>query len=96
MLRLRLGDRIPRRRRRVLDRYLEAERSPLAWGWLLARSFRSLLGRNETLAVERGLLRGIALAPAAADRRPAAGVSRDTAEASADLAEPPTRSPPAR
>jgi len=92
VLRLRLGDRLPRRRRRVLDRYREAERSPLAWGWLLARSFRSLLGRDETLAVERGLLRGIAwrrLLPIVG-RRP--GFPAAPLRLSADVAEPPTRS----
>jgi glycosyltransferase involved in cell wall biosynthesis len=60
VLRLRLGERIPARKRAMLGFYLDAERSPLAWLWLLARSFRTVFGRNETMAVERGLLRGIA------------------------------------
>ena len=59
VLRLRLSDRTTGTKRRVLDRYLDAERSPLACGWLLARSFRPWFGHDETLAVERGLLRGI-------------------------------------
>jgi glycosyltransferase involved in cell wall biosynthesis len=59
VLRLRLGKRIPARKRAMLGCYVDAERSPLAWGWLLLRSLRTLFGRNETLAVERGLLRGI-------------------------------------
>jgi glycosyltransferase involved in cell wall biosynthesis len=59
VLRLRLGRRIPLGKRAMLRFYVDAERSPIAWVWLLARSFRTVIGRNETLAVERGLLRGI-------------------------------------
>jgi glycosyltransferase involved in cell wall biosynthesis len=59
VLRLRLSRRIPLRKRAMLGLFVDAERSPFAWAWLLARSFRTLFGRNETLAVERGLLRGI-------------------------------------
>jgi glycosyltransferase involved in cell wall biosynthesis len=56
---LRLGDRIADRKRATLDRYLGAERSPATSAWLLARSLRTVVGRNETLSSERGILRGI-------------------------------------
>jgi glycosyltransferase involved in cell wall biosynthesis len=60
MLELRVGrDAIPRRHRRDLARLLAAERSPRAAGWLLARSFRPWVGRNETLARERVIFGGI-------------------------------------
>ncbi len=60
ILELRIGrDAIPRRHRRDLDRLLAAERSPRAAGWLLARSFRPWVGRNETLARERVVFGGI-------------------------------------
>ena len=93
VLRLRLGDRIPLRKRAMLRFYIDAERSPLAWLWLLARSFRNLVGRNETLAVERGLLRGILwrrLLPLAGRLRrfPATPLSL--------TGDPPTRSPSRR
>jgi len=57
---LRLGrDRIPPQHLRDIDRLLAAEHSPFAAGWLLARSFRTWIGRNETLARERVLFGGI-------------------------------------
>jgi hypothetical protein len=90
VLRLRLGDRLERRPRRVLDRYRDAERSPLACAWLLARSFRPWFGRNETLSVERGLLRGILwrrLLPLAGRRPAFPGAPRLT-----ERHDPPTRS----
>ena len=60
ILELRIGrDAIPHRHRRDLDRLLAAERSPRAAGWLLARSFRPWVGRNETLARERVVFGGI-------------------------------------
>jgi glycosyltransferase involved in cell wall biosynthesis len=92
VLRLRLGERLPPRRRRVLDRYRDAERSPLACGWLLARSFRPWFGRDETLAVERGLLRGILwrrLLPIAGRRPAFPAAPRRLTDHHAD---PPTRS----
>jgi glycosyltransferase involved in cell wall biosynthesis len=93
VLRLRLGDRIPPRKRGMLGLYVDAERSPIAWLWLLARSFRTVLGRNETMAVERGLLRGIAwrrLLPLAGRHR------RFPATPPSLTGEPPTRSPSRR
>jgi glycosyltransferase involved in cell wall biosynthesis len=56
----RCGDRLPRRQRRGLRWVLAAERSPLALAWLGARPLRRLLGRNDTLGMERVLVRGIA------------------------------------
>jgi glycosyltransferase involved in cell wall biosynthesis len=93
VLRLRLGGRIPLRKRAMLRFYVNAERSPLAWLWLLARSFRNLWGRNETLAVERGLLRGIAwrrLLPLGGRLRRFPGTPLSL------TGEPPTRSPSRR
>ncbi len=59
VLELRLGDRIPPRKLRALHRLTAAERSPAAAAWLLARSLRPLIGRNETLARERVLFGGL-------------------------------------
>lgn len=52
VLRLRLGDRMPRRKRRALERYLRAGRSPAVVAYLFARGLRELLGRTETLGAE--------------------------------------------
>jgi glycosyltransferase involved in cell wall biosynthesis len=93
VLRLRLGGRIPARKRATLRFYIDAERSPPAWAWLLARSLRTLFGRNETLAVERGLLRGILwrrLLPIAGQHRRFPATPRGL------TAEPATRSPARR
>jgi glycosyltransferase involved in cell wall biosynthesis len=59
VLRLRLAGRIADRKAATLERYVGAESSVTASAWLLARSLRNLVGRNETLASERGILRGI-------------------------------------
>ena len=59
ILRLRLGDRILPPHRRDLDRLLAAEHSVPAALWLLARSFRPWIGRNDTLARERVIFGGI-------------------------------------
>ncbi len=56
VLELRLGGRIAPEKLRDLDRLASAERSPAAAAWLLARTFRPLIGRNETLGRERVLL----------------------------------------
>jgi glycosyltransferase involved in cell wall biosynthesis len=93
VLGLRLGGRIPARKRATLRFYVDSERSPLAWAWLLARSLRTLFGRNETLAVERGLLRGIVwrrLLPIAGRHRRFPATPRSL------TAEPATRSPARR
>ena len=56
VLELRLGDRIEPAKRRALARLAAAERSPRAAGWLIGRTLRPLIGRNETLGRERVLL----------------------------------------
>ncbi len=50
----------PPDRRRALERFAAAERSPVALGRLVARTGRELAGRNETLGSEWGLARGVA------------------------------------
>jgi glycosyltransferase involved in cell wall biosynthesis len=55
----RCGDRIDDRKRRVLERFIAAQRSPLALAWLAVRRVRRLWGRNETLDGEGELIRGI-------------------------------------
>jgi len=60
ILELRIGrDSILPRHRADLDRLTAAERSPRAAAWLLARSFRPWVGRNDTLARERAVFGGI-------------------------------------
>ena len=58
-LELRLGDRIEPAKRRAIGRVAEAERSPGAAAWLLSRSLRPLIGRNETLGSERVVFVGL-------------------------------------
>jgi glycosyltransferase involved in cell wall biosynthesis len=55
----RAGDKISAPKRRVLERFDAAERSPLAWAWLAARPLRAVGGRNETLGSELELAEGI-------------------------------------
>jgi len=60
ILLLRIGrERIHPRHLADIDRLLAAERSPRAAAWLLARSFRPWIGRNDTLARERAVFGGI-------------------------------------
>jgi hypothetical protein len=60
ILLLRLGrERIAPRHLRDIDRLLAAETSPGAALWLLARSFRPWIGRNDTLGRERVVFGGI-------------------------------------
>jgi glycosyltransferase involved in cell wall biosynthesis len=47
-------------KRRTLERFIAAARSPLPFAWLAARPMRALLGANETLGTEAELARGIA------------------------------------
>jgi hypothetical protein len=56
VLDLRLGERIEKDKRLDLARLAAAESSPRAVAWLLARTLRPLIGRNETLGRERVLL----------------------------------------
>ena len=55
----RCGSALTARKRRALRLMVGADRSPLAFAWLVARPARALLGRNETLGIERVLARGI-------------------------------------
>jgi hypothetical protein len=56
---LRCADRLTARKRRALERFLTADRSPASFAWLALRPLRSLWGRNETLASETELAQGI-------------------------------------
>lgn len=58
VLRLRCGDRMPAAKRRAIDRFIRAERSPLGLGRFVARAGRELVGRPETLGAELGLFFG--------------------------------------
>jgi glycosyltransferase involved in cell wall biosynthesis len=53
------GDRVPPAKRRRLERFVRAERSPLGPVWMGLRPLRRLAGRNETLGSERIVARGI-------------------------------------
>jgi hypothetical protein len=53
------GGRLPPAKRRVLERFVAAERSTAALLWLAARPLRVLLGRTETLGSESELLPGL-------------------------------------
>jgi glycosyltransferase involved in cell wall biosynthesis len=55
----RCGSELTPRKRRALRRLVDAGRSPAAFAWLVARPARTLLGRTETLGLERVLARGI-------------------------------------
>jgi len=59
VLLVRCGSRATGAKRRSLKRLIGAERSPLAAAWLASRLLRPHLGLNETLGMERLLLRGI-------------------------------------
>jgi hypothetical protein len=53
------GGRLPPAKRRVLERFVAAERSTAALLWLAARPLRVLVGRTETLGSESELLPGL-------------------------------------
>ncbi|HEX8855085.1 MAG TPA: glycosyltransferase, partial [Thermoleophilaceae bacterium] len=55
----RLGSRLAAPKRRVLERYVAAQRSLPAFLWLAARSLRRFAGRSETLGSETELAQGI-------------------------------------
>jgi glycosyltransferase involved in cell wall biosynthesis len=55
----RCAPRLTPRKRRVLRRFIDSERSPLAFAWLLMRTLRCLAGHNETLGSELELAQGI-------------------------------------
>jgi glycosyltransferase involved in cell wall biosynthesis len=56
---VRCVDRLTAPKRRALERYVRAQRSPVAFAWLATRPLRALAGRNETLGSERELVHGI-------------------------------------
>jgi glycosyltransferase involved in cell wall biosynthesis len=58
ILELRCGKRIAAAKRRSLERFVRADRSPVPLGWLAARAAREFAGRPETLGAELGLLFG--------------------------------------
>jgi glycosyltransferase involved in cell wall biosynthesis len=59
ILERRCGVQMSQAKGRAVRRIIAGERSALAIPWLLLRRTRSLAGRDETLGVETGLLRGI-------------------------------------
>jgi glycosyltransferase involved in cell wall biosynthesis len=60
ILELRCGERMAAAKRRSLERFVRADRSPVPLGWLAARAAREFAGRPETLGAELGLLFGFA------------------------------------
>jgi glycosyltransferase involved in cell wall biosynthesis len=56
ILKMRCGDRMSARKRRALDRFLRADRSPRALAHFLPRTVREQIGPPETLGAELGLL----------------------------------------
>jgi glycosyltransferase involved in cell wall biosynthesis len=56
---VRCDPRLSRPKRRTLERFVAAERSPTAFAWLALRALRPLVSRNETLASEVQLAEGI-------------------------------------
>jgi glycosyltransferase involved in cell wall biosynthesis len=59
-LEVRFGDSLAPPRRRALSRVQDCDRSLRGAAWLALRALRPLVGRNETMGNERGLLAGIA------------------------------------
>jgi GT2 family glycosyltransferase len=66
ILRLRCGDSMAPAKRRALERFLRADRSPAPLAWLGVRAAREFVGKPETLGAELGLLFGFAWRQAAA------------------------------
>jgi Glycosyl transferase family 2 len=58
-LELRLGDSLSPADRRALRRIQECDGSPAGAAWFAMRTLRPLVGRNETMGMERGLLAGL-------------------------------------
>ena len=56
VLSMRCGERMTARKRRALDRFMRADRSPLALAHFLPRTVREQVGPPETLGAELGLL----------------------------------------
>jgi glycosyltransferase involved in cell wall biosynthesis len=58
VLKMRCGARMATPKRRAIDRFMRAERSPLALWDLVRRAAREMVGRPETIGAELGLLLG--------------------------------------
>ncbi len=58
-LELRVGDSLSPAERRALRRISECDGSPAGAAWFAMRTLRPLIGRNETMGMERGLLAGL-------------------------------------
>jgi glycosyltransferase involved in cell wall biosynthesis len=56
VLKMRCGDEMPAAKRRAIDRFMRADRSPLALWDLGRRAAREMVGRPETVGAELGLL----------------------------------------
>jgi len=65
----RCGDEMPAGKRRALERFASADRSFSGLAWLALRPLRRLFGHDETLGMERVLVRGILYRHLAAVRR---------------------------
>ena len=89
ILEMRCGDRMSPAKRRVLDRFVQADRSPLPLANLGFRGLRELLGRPETLGAEWMLLHAFVW------RRLLAATTRDRPQRRArlDAVPPPTLDP---
>jgi len=55
----RLAGRLSPGKRRILERFVACDRSPLALSWLAARALRSRIGETETLGSELELAQGV-------------------------------------
>jgi glycosyltransferase involved in cell wall biosynthesis len=56
---MRCGDRLTADKRRAMERFARADRSPASFAWLALRPLRRLAGRSETLGSELDLVQGI-------------------------------------
>jgi glycosyltransferase involved in cell wall biosynthesis len=59
VLLVRCAGRLTAPKHRALRRFVAAERAPIAFAWLALRPLRRLIGHDETLGSETGLVRGI-------------------------------------
>jgi glycosyltransferase involved in cell wall biosynthesis len=98
ILQMRCGGDMAPAKRRALDRFLRADRSPLGLGRFAARAGRELVGRPQTLGAELGLFFGFAwrhLVPATAGRaeRPRRHLRIDTRPPTTLVQKPGRRDP---
>jgi glycosyltransferase involved in cell wall biosynthesis len=56
---MRCGERLTPDKRRAMERFARADRSPASFAWLALRPLRRLAGRSETLGTELDLVQGI-------------------------------------